>query len=155
MIFLRHPGASPAIRRNAASGNRACQASLEGFLPFFMCRLAASYRKEGKPDSPFFEASFVAHEKSPIERKTPLSLCGRISCITPALPPCVTPSSPFPLSHTLLIHSLHIPGRFGAPPYTAPCFRYPPGLLPNPGCLLGALPLCVTKRKLDERPPLG
>ena len=57
--------------------------------------------------------------------------------------------------NTLLIHSLHIPGRFGAPPCTAPCFRYPPGLLPNPGCLLGALPLCVTKRKLDERPTLG
>ena len=153
---MRHPGASPAIRRNAASGNRADQDQPGRISPVFMCRLAASYRKEGKADSPFFEASFVAHEKSPIERKTPLSLCGRISCITPALPPCVTPPSPLSRFHnTLLIHSLHIPGRFGAPPCTAPCFRYPPGLLPNPGCLLGALPLCVTKRKLDERPTLG
>lgn len=94
-----------------------------------MCRLAASYRKEGKADSPFFEASFVAHEKSPIERKTPLSLCGRISCITPALPPCVTPSSPFPLSQ-------YTPDPF--PPYSRPFWSaalYSPMLQVSAGAL--------------------
>lgn len=94
-----------------------------------MCRLAASYRKEGKADSPFFEASFVAHEKSPIERKTPLSLCGRISCITPALPPCVTPPSPFPLSQ-------YTPDPF--PPYSRPFWSaalYSPMLQVSAGAL--------------------
>ena len=117
-----------------------------------MCRLAASYRKEGKADSPFFEASFVAHEKSPIERKTPLSLCGRISCITPALPPCVTPPSPFPLSQ-------YTPDPF--PPYSRPFWSaalYSPmlqvsaGGFAQPRCLLGALPLCAHQKETDERP---
>lgn len=120
-----------------------------------MCRLAASYRKEGKADSPFFEASFVAHEKSPIERKTPLSLCGRISCITPALPPCVTPPSPFPLSQ-------YTPDPF--PPYSRPFWSaalYSPMLQVSAGALAQprmpprGFALCVTKGNWTSAPLWG